>query len=199
MGDLFAKWYDSLMGPLEKRRFQAVRKKLLGKAEGKVLEIGSGTGINFKHYNRVVEVTAAEPDPVMREQSRLRMQEAPAKVTLIDSPAEQLPFADHTFDTVVATLVLCTVKDPALALQELHRVCKPEGRLLLFEHVRHDNPLLSSVQTMLTPLWKKLCGGCHLNRDTLTLVEQHGFHVVSTEQFYNRIFVVVEAVSIKRR
>ncbi|CAM4420669.1 class I SAM-dependent methyltransferase [Paenibacillus tarimensis] len=200
MGDLFAHWYDDLMRPLEKRRFQAIRKKLIGKAAGNVLEIGSGTGINFVHYNQADEVTAVEPDAVMREKSRQRMKEAPVKVTLLDSPAEKLPFADHTFDTVVTTLVLCTVQDPALVLQELHRVCKPEGRLLLFEHVRHDNRLLSAIQTLLTPLWKQLCGGCHLNRDTLTLVQQHGFHIVSTEQFYNRIFVAVEAAaSVKRQ
>jgi ubiquinone/menaquinone biosynthesis C-methylase UbiE len=98
-----------------------------------------------------------------------RATQAPVPITVLRARAEALPFPDHTFDTVVGTLVCCTIPDPRQALCELQRVSKPGGTALLFEHVRVHRPLIGRLQEWLTPVWKRLAGGCHVNRDTLAL------------------------------
>jgi ubiquinone/menaquinone biosynthesis C-methylase UbiE len=193
----FTRWYDTLMEPLEKRGFLAIRKDLLGKAQGKVLEIGSGTGINFSHYDIAGEVIAIEPEPAMRDKSLQRALQAPVSIDVRDGRAESLPFPDNSFDTVVGTLVLCTIPDPVKALEEIRRVCKPNGQVLFFEHVRIHNSILGVLQDKLTPIWKRLCDGCHLNRNSVELMKKAGFKVTRVEQHYKKIFVVVEAVNLK--
>lgn len=195
--DWFSKYYDVVMGPLEKRKFQGIRKNLLAKAKGKVLEIGSGTGVNFPLYEAADEVVAIEPNPSMREQSLRRARQARLPIHIMNAEAEELPFPDHAFDTVVATLVFCTIPDPWKALDEIRRVCKSGGTVLLFEHVRINDTILGSFQDWLTPMWKHLCDGCHLNRDTLELVRRAGFQINRVEGFYKDIFIVVEAVNRK--
>lgn len=197
MGKWFPKLYDTLMKPLEKGRFQAIRKLLIYKAQGRVLEIGSGTGLNFPYYVYADKVTAIEPNALMREQSLCRIKESRILIDVISADAEKLPFSDNTFDTVVGTLVFCTIPDPVKALDEIRRVCKPEGKLLLFEHVRINDPILGPLQDCLTPVWKLLCDGCHLNRNSLELVKRAGFRVNRIERYYNRIFFVVEAINRK--
>jgi ubiquinone/menaquinone biosynthesis C-methylase UbiE len=197
MSKFLTRWYDTLMGPLEKRGFQTIRKDLLGKARGSVLEIGSGTGVNFPYYINVGEVIAIEPEPTMRGKSLLRAQQAPVSIDVRDGQAESLPFPDNRFDTVVGTLVLCTIPDPIKALEEIRRVCKPNGQVLFFEHVRINNSVLGILQDKLTPIWKRLCDGCHLNRNSLELMKKSGFKVTRVERLYKKIFVIVEAVNRK--
>lgn len=182
MGKWFPKLYDTLMGPLERRGIQDIRKTLIQKASGKVLEIGSGTGLNFPHYQRAESVVAIDPEPLMRKQSLLRANQATVPVEVIVAGAEELPFSNNSFDTVVGTLVLCTIPDPQRALYEIRRVCKPNGQVLLFEHVKINHLVLGRIQDWLTPIWKRLCDGCHLNRNTLELVKQTGFRVTSLER-----------------
>src|SRR5690606_5793131 len=119
----FPKWYDTFMSPLEKRGFQRLRKSLIGKAQGKVLEIGSGTGANFPYYDRAEEVTALDPNSMMREKSMVRAEQATVPIDVISGDVENLPFMDNVFDTVVGTLVLCTIPNPIKALEEIRRVC----------------------------------------------------------------------------
>ncbi|GAB7388557.1 class I SAM-dependent methyltransferase [Bacillaceae bacterium] len=195
MGTFFAKYYDVFMEPLERRRFRDIRKKLVGKARGKVLEIGSGTGLNFPYYEQAETVIAIEPEPYMRKKSVARAQKAHVPIKVMDGDAQNLPFPDDSFDTVVATLVLCTIPDPVLALREIRRVCKPEGRVLLFEHVRLNHPIWGSLQDWLTPIWKRLCDGCHLNRNTLEWIEKAGLRVIRLEKYSKDIFLVIEAVN----
>jgi ubiquinone/menaquinone biosynthesis C-methylase UbiE len=195
MGTWFERWYDRLMGPLEKRGFGKIRESLLSKAEGRVLEIGSGTGFNFPYYEKADEVIAIEPQALMLEKSLERAKHSRVPITVISADAERLPFPDNHFDTVVGILVLCTIPDPEKALTEIRRVCKPDGKVLLFEHVRLNNPFLGPLQDWLTPVWKRLCDGCHLNRNTLDTVKHAGFNVVRIERFYRNIFLVVEAVN----
>ncbi len=116
MGKLFPKVYDILMGPLERRGFGQIRKKLMQKARGEVLEIGSGTGFNFPFYEHAQKVTAIEPEPRMRELSLSRAQNAQVPIEVILAGAEKLPFPDDFFDTVVCTLVLCTIPNSTKAL-----------------------------------------------------------------------------------
>lgn len=132
MSRLFAKWYDFFMNPLERKKFKGIRNELMKKAIGNVLELGAGTGINFPlyEYNVVEKVTAIEPSPYMNKRSAAKIQQAAVPIEIVQASAEELPFADNTFDTVVATLVFCTIPNPEKALLELKRVCKPDGRIL---------------------------------------------------------------------
>lgn len=197
MGSFYATLYDGLMKPVEQMRFNQIRKNLVGKAEGRVLEIGSGTGLNFKHYRNVSQVDAIEPDRSMGMRSIKRAKKRNFPIHVYDAVAENLPFEDDSFDSVVGTLVFCTIPDPEKALQEIRRVCKPGAKILLFEHVRMDQQLLAKAQDLATPLWKKAFAGCHLNRDTLQLVEQAGLLVTKAQPSFRSLFLTIEAVETK--
>lgn len=193
----FPKLYDKLMGPLERNQFYRIRKQLIDKAAGRVLEIGSGTGINFPFYERQQQVIAVEPEPRMAEQSLARAEKALVPIELIISGAEELPFPDNHFDSVVGTLVLCTIPVPTKALAEIRRVCKPHGTVLFFEHVKLRRPVLGGMQELLTPVWKRICDGCHLNRDALTLVKNAGFQVTRVQGYAKNLFITIEAENDK--
>jgi ubiquinone/menaquinone biosynthesis C-methylase UbiE len=182
-----------MMAPLERSGFQDIRKSLLRQARGTVLEIGAGTGANFPYYTEAAHVIALDPDPSMVERSLLRARPATVPIEVIVARAEALPFPDHTFDAVVGTLVFCTIPEPRHALCELQRVSKPAGNALFFEHVRVHRPLAGRLQDWLTPVWKRLAGGCHMNRDTLALLTQAGFAVTRIEPHYKELFLVIEA------
>jgi ubiquinone/menaquinone biosynthesis C-methylase UbiE len=192
MGKRFAKWYDFFMYPLERRVFKEIRRDLLTRAHGKVMELGSGTGINFPLYQHVESVTAVEPSRYMIEQSEMNKELAVIPIELIQASAEQLPFEKDSYDTVVATLAFCTIPDVEKAFEEMKRICKPNGKILLFEHVKMDNPILAKLQIYLTPFWRKICDGCHLDRDTVKLLESKGFQVLEIKKFYCGLFVTVE-------
>jgi len=193
MGRWFAALYDTVMAPLERGGFQDIRKQLLRQARGKVLEIGSGTGVNFPYYTEAEHVIALDPEPAMVERSLRRATHAAVPIEVIVARAEALPFADHTFDTVVGTLVFCTIPDPRQALCELQRISTPGGTALFFEHVRVHRPLVGRLQDWLTPVWKHVAGGCHLNRDTLALITQAGFTVTCIAPHYKELFLVIAA------
>ena len=173
----FAKWYDFFMSPLEHRKFKRIRSELLKGASGKVLELGSGTGINFPLYDNVDQVIAIEPSQPMIDRSLIKKKLAVVPIEIVNVSAENLPFEDCTFDTVVATLVFCTIPNVEKAINEVIRVCKPEGKILLFEHVKMENAALSKMQESLTPFWKKVCDGCCLNRETLKAFSNQGLEI----------------------
>ncbi|REB05241.1 class I SAM-dependent methyltransferase [Sporosarcina sp. BI001-red] len=198
MGSMFPKVYDVAMKPLEATRFKKVRTGLVGNAEGRVLEIGSGTGINFPYYKNATQVDAIEPNPLMSKRANERLRYARVPIQLHECGAESLPFADDTFDTVVATLVFCTIPDPMKALAEMQRVSKPGAHLLFFEHVRMEPMLLSKTQDFLNPLWEKICDGCQLNRDTLDLVKKSGIEVAKVESYYAKLFLYIKGHNVKK-
>jgi ubiquinone/menaquinone biosynthesis C-methylase UbiE len=191
---LFSTWYDTFMGPLEQRSFKKIRINLLSKASGKVLELGSGTGINFPLYHSIESVTAIEPSAYMIERSLQKKQKSMIPIEIVHASAERLPFEDNTFDTVVGTLVFCTIPNVEKAIDELKRVCKPEGRILLFEHVRMENSILAHLQDWLTPFWKKICDGCCLNRNTVQLLKENGLEILQLETYFKDLFVVAELI-----
>ncbi len=169
-GRLFAAVYDRGLKATEENGLGAMRAELLGGARGRVVEIGAGTGVNLEHYGgEVQDLTLVEPDPHMgaRLRERLADRDASPATRLVAAPAEALPFGDDSFDTAVATLVLCTVPDPEAALAELARVLRPGGRLLFIEHVRAEDPGLARWQDRLEKPWRFLGDGCHCNRDTV--------------------------------
>ncbi len=159
------------------------RARLLAGATGAVLEIGSGTGANLPHYRGVERVTVSEPDPFMRRRLRTKLGAARVPVAVSEAGAEALPFPDGCFDTVVSTLVLCTVPNQGTALDEIRRVLRPGGRLLFIEHVRAEGKV-ARWQDRIEPLWGCLFGGCHPNRDTLAAIEAAGLEVDRFEDFY---------------
>ena len=197
MGTWFPKLYDMAMKPLETTRFKKVRRELVCHAEGRVLEIGSGTGINFPYYRNATQVDAIEPNPLMSKQSLKRIKKSYVPIELHSASAEALPFADDTFDTVVATLVFCTIPEPIKALQEIRRVSKKGAKLLFFEHVRMDQCLFGKTQDLLNPLWMRICDGCHLNRDTLDVVKKSGVTITNVETYYAKLFVYMECLNTK--
>lgn len=180
---IFAALYDPLGASAERRWMGGRRRRLLAGARGAVLEIGGGTGANLAHYRDVDRVTIAEPDPFMRSRIGPKLEDARVPVEVSAAGAEALPFPDGSFDTVVSTLVLCTVPDQAAVLDEVGRVLRPGGRLLFIEHVRAAGPM-ARWQDRLEPLWRRLLGGCHPNRDTVAAIEGAGFEIETFESFY---------------
>jgi SAM-dependent methyltransferase len=172
MGRIFAALYDPLTAAAERAGLGAARRELLQNATGRVLEIGAGTGVNVEHYPPGADVTYTEPDAHMAKRLRAR------GVDVVETGAERLPFADASFDTVVSTLVFCTVPDVAASLREVRRVLRPGGRLLFLEHVRAEaGSRLERWQDRLHGPWKVLAGGCHCNRDFLSILDAESFAV----------------------
>ena len=151
MGTLFARFYDTFMYPLEKWKFRNIRKQIVRNANGKVLEIGSGTGANFPFYVHASEVIAIEPDPFMRTKSLEKVRESLVPIDVRAGNAEDLPFEDDTFDTVIGTLVLCTIPDPKKALQEIRRVCRQGGRIQFFEPCPRQPFVIRKISGLVNP------------------------------------------------
>jgi ubiquinone/menaquinone biosynthesis C-methylase UbiE len=152
---IFAAMYErmSRSGP-EHNFMKPLRKEVIGQAQGIVLEVGAGTGLNFALYNpeQIERVEAVEPDSAMLRYARERLKTARVAITLTQAPVEALPFADETFDSAVATLVFCSVTDPMRGLSEIRRVLKPGGTLLLIEHVRAQGAFARRLQDIITPV-----------------------------------------------
>jgi ubiquinone/menaquinone biosynthesis C-methylase UbiE len=165
---------DFTMRPLE-----GVRHKVVPLASGRVLEIGVGTGLNAEVYDpsRVLRLVGIEPDPHMLKRARPRFAGAPFEVELVQIGAEDMPFDDDSFDTVVLTFTLCTIPDVQGALAEMHRVLQPGGVLHFAEHTRSDHRLMAGVQDLLNPVWGLFSGGCNLNRDAVGLLRDAGFDI----------------------
>ncbi len=171
-GRAFSALYDRSLRATEEGGLGEMRRELLANAHGRVLELGAGTGVNLDLYPEAVEdLVLVEPDPHMAKRLRARLADSPRRATLAETSAEQLPFEDASFDTAVATLVLCTIPDPAAALREAARVLKPGGELLFIEHVRAEQPGLAVWQDRLEKPWRFLGDGCHCNRDTIATIE----------------------------
>ncbi|HEX5713387.1 MAG TPA: class I SAM-dependent methyltransferase [Solirubrobacterales bacterium] len=170
-GRAFSAFYDRAFKATEEAGLRRMRGELLSGARGRVLELGAGTGANLPLYPAAVErLVLAEPDPHMTKQLRAKLAEAGRVAEVVEAPAERLPFGDGSFDTVVVTLVLCTVPDPRAAVAEIARLLAPGGQLLFLEHVRAEEPGLARWQDRLEKPWRFLGDGCHCNRDTVATI-----------------------------
>jgi len=170
--------YDRFMRAGEEACVGAWRQQLLANARGRVLEIGAGTGLNLGRYpHSVTELVLSEPDPNMRRKLEGRVHDLRPAVTveIVGAEAERLPFPDASFDMVVSTLVLCSVKDPAQVLREVRRVLQPHGRFLFLEHVADEDPHRLAWQRRIEPVWKRVAGNCHLQRRTCMSMREAGF------------------------
>jgi ubiquinone/menaquinone biosynthesis C-methylase UbiE len=172
---LFALTYNRLMAGGEKAGLAEIRATLLAGASGDVLEVGAGTGLNLAHYaGEVCTLTVTEPDASMLRRLEHVAGRTAQSTTILRAPAEDLPFEDATFDTVVSTLVLCGVDDQPRAVREIRRVLKPGGRLLFVEHVRSDEAAMARRQDRINWL-NRLVVGCDCNRPTLETLKCAGF------------------------
>jgi ubiquinone/menaquinone biosynthesis C-methylase UbiE len=169
-----------MAGRAERRGIGDRRCTLLAGLEGDVLEIRSGTGASLPYYEEAARVVALEPDESMASRLPARVAEAHVPVEIVSASAEALPFPDESFDAAVSAFVLCSVENPAAVLGEIRRVLKPDGRLVLLEHVRGEGRT-ARWQHRLTPLHRKLAGNCHLDRDTKVSVAAAGFDVADVE------------------
>ena len=178
-GRAFARIYDRALAESEEAGMRERRRALLARARGRTVELGSGTGLNFAHYPEAVgELILTEPFPPMAKRLRER---ARTNATVIEAPADRLPLPDASADTVVSTLVLCTVDDVPATLAEIARVLRPGGRLLFAEHVRSDDPKLARWQDRLEGPWKFVGHGCRCNRDTLAALAASPLEVETVE------------------
>jgi ubiquinone/menaquinone biosynthesis C-methylase UbiE len=178
---LFALTYDRQMAKVERASLRALRESLLAAADGEVLEIGGGTGANLPYYRpEAGSLTITEPETAMVRRLQRRAREQAPQATILRAPAEDLPFEDGTFDTVVSTMVLCGVSDQPRALRQLRRVLRPGGQLLFIEHVRSGDPRLARHQDRMN--WMcQLVMRCDCNRPTLTSIQEAGFTVTGVE------------------
>jgi len=175
---LSARLYEPVLWLGEKTGFRRWRHKVVAQVSGSVLELGAGTGLNLGHYPCGLErLVLVEPDVHKAKLLAAKPRPPGVSAEIVRAPGELLPFEDDSFDTVVETLVLCTVADPEATAAEIRRVLKPDGRFLFMEHVRSDKPRLGRLQDRLEGPWKKFADGCHCNRRTVPMLKASGFEV----------------------
>ncbi|HSB98050.1 MAG TPA: class I SAM-dependent methyltransferase [Spongiibacteraceae bacterium] len=163
-----------------------LRAKVVPLASGEVLEVGMGSGINLALYNasRVEKVWGLEPSLGMRDKAQKNLANSPVPVTWLSLRGEEIPLPDNSVDSVVLTFTLCSIPDWKLALQQMWRTLKPDGKLLFCEHGRAPEINIQKWQDRITPVWKKFAGGCHLNRPVKSYLEEGGFAVEEIHNLY---------------
>jgi ubiquinone/menaquinone biosynthesis C-methylase UbiE len=186
-------WLGELAGMRRRRR------RLVADARGRVVEIGAGTGLNVPHYpDGIAELVLAEPEPAMRRRLARRLRRYQRVARIVDAPAEHLPLADGSVDTVVSTLVLCTVDQPERALHEIARVLRPDGQLLFVEHVRAGSRFLAACQDTLLHPWRRFAGGCVCNRPTIELMRACGFTIAADDAVWRGMPAIVHPLVVGR-
>lgn len=173
---LFARWYPLVCGLAERAGQRETRAQLIADARGRTLEIGAGSGLNIAHYpDQVTELVISEPSPHMVERLQAQVRAEPPRAgswELVEAAAEELPFEDATFDTVVGTYVLCSVEDPERVLREVTRVLRAGGQYLYLEHVHAgEGTILGTFQDMVEVPHRYIAAGCHPNRRTERLLD----------------------------
>ncbi|PIR14417.1 MAG: SAM-dependent methyltransferase [Flavobacteriales bacterium CG03_land_8_20_14_0_80_35_15] len=162
------------------------RAKIIPQAQGTVLEIGVGSGLNLPFYDkaRIKHLTAIDPSVETWDKNKFDIQKLPFNFEFIKAYAEAIPADNNCFDTVVITYALCTIPDTEKALEEIRRVLKPNGKLLFCEHGKAPDLAVQKWQNNINPLWKRLGGGCHLNKDIPLIIKQNGFNIKKLDAMY---------------
>lgn len=190
--DRFARWYDWVGAVPDLLGVRRLRRRLLQRASGRILEVAVGTGKNLQFYPRGCRITAVDVSPEMLNVTQKRAAKLGMDVKLVLADAEALPFSDRTFDTVVSSLSTCTFPKPAAALREMARVCRTDGKILLLEHGRSNREWLGRFQDRHADEFAKPLG-CHWNRKPLALVREAGLRLVTAQRSFFGIFHEVEA------
>lgn len=168
------------------RQVMKLRRELVPRSRGNVLEIGMGSGLNLPYYDprKVEKLWGLEPSAGMRKKASPRVAASAVEVEWLDLPGEEIPLPDNSVDTVLLTFTLCTIPDWHAALQQMHRVLKPEGKLLFCEHGRSSDANVCRWQNRVTPAWRKIAGGCHLNRPISDCLQSTNFSIEAIDRFY---------------
>jgi len=190
--DRFARWYDWVEGVPDLLGVRRLRHRLLRQASGKVLEIAVGTGKNLQYYSRGCRIIGIDVSREMLNVARKRAARLSTDISFLLGDAEALPFSDHSFDTVVSSLSTCTFPEPVIALREMARVCKPAGRVLLFEHGRSDREWLARWQDCHEDSFAKQLG-CHWNREPVELVRNAGLKIDNSQRVFFGVFHTIDA------
>jgi len=162
------------------------RSKIIPRAQGNALEIGIGSGLNLPFYSEgaIKHLMAIDPSVETWQQNKIDIQQLPFDFEFIKAYAEDIPADNNSFDTVVITYSLCTILDTQKALEEIRRVLKPNGKLLFCEHGKAPDVVIQKWQNRLNPLWKRVGGGCHLNKDIPSLIKNNGFKIKQLDSMY---------------
>jgi ubiquinone/menaquinone biosynthesis C-methylase UbiE len=162
------------------------RKKVVPRAQGRVLEIGFGAGHNLPFYDtsKVSHLWALEPSREMRARAAERVSQSPIPLEFLDLPSEEIPLGNEEADTVLVTYTLCTIPDVTKALGEMRRVLKPQGKMIFCEHGEAPDANVKRWQDRITPVWKSLCGNCHVGRQIPKLIQDSGFRIEQMETMY---------------
>jgi ubiquinone/menaquinone biosynthesis C-methylase UbiE len=180
---ILARIYDPFLWLGERAGMRSRRAELLAQASGRVLEIGAGTGLNVAHYNgRVEQLILTEPEEPMAKRLEARLDRSGWNLDVLRAEAERLPLPDDSVDTVVSTMVLCTVDDPARATDEIARVLRPGGQLLFIEHIRSEGRFNGWAQDLFKEPWRRFARGCHCNRRTLELLLERDFQLTDLQR-----------------
>jgi len=196
---VFAALYDRMMRRGEERTMRERRGELVARARGRTLEIGAGTGANIPYYpDAVEEVILAEPFEPMRRRLERKLRQSGKSASTLDASAEAIPLDDESVDTVVSTLVLCTVDFPDRTLAEIARVLRPSGQLLFIEHVRSHSPRAARWQDRLETPWRHFAAGCRCNRDTVASIAAAGFTTEHEDAQWKSVPPIVASIVIGR-
>lgn len=196
---IMAALYDPFLWLGELAGMRRLRRRLVRDAYGRVVEIGAGTGLNLAFYPDAIEqLVVTEPEPSMRDKLSHRLERLGRTAVVSGSSAEHLPAADASVDTVVSTLVLCTVDDPQRALREIARVLRPDGQLLFIEHVRSASRFRAACQDALLRPWRCFAGGCECNRRTMDLMRACGFTVEAKHAVWRGMPAIVHPLVVGR-
>ena len=190
--DRFARWYDWVEGVPDLLGVSKLRRRLFSQASGRVLEIAVGTGKNLRYYPQGCRITAVDVSKAMLHVARRRADELSLSVCFLLADAQALRFSAESFDTVVSSLSTCTFPEPVIALQEMARVCRADGRVLLLEHGRSNREWLARWQDRHADQFVKPLG-CHWNREPLELVRQAGLKVNNSRRVFFGVFHRIEA------
>jgi len=194
MGTFGRIYYNIFMYPFEKILLGRIRRNLMGKARGNSLEIGFGTGVNLKYYD-----FEAIDSIILLERNMIKGVSVTdnKKVSVMEGDVMELPFEDNTFDTVIFTLVFCSVEHPERGLSEMRRVLKDNGHLIFIEHVVPEGKTMKKIAGSVNGTWSSMSNGCNLNRDTVSAIRDAGFHIVESD--FSRKGVFVSGTAKKRR
>lgn len=196
MNEIITIIFNLFMLPFEKISLNKRRKELITKANGKVLEIGSGGGINFNYYNPKNIESLNILDLKFNKFIMNHKLNQEMNINYITANAEELPFDDELFDTIVVTLALCSIDNQGKALKEIHRVLKTDGKLIFIEHVIPNDKFCRNLANYLNGTWKKI-GKCNINRDTYKTIKDEGFKITNYERFGNKVFVFIKGIAYK--
>lgn len=189
----FSSIYDPFMKSVEAASLGERRRNLLSDLRGEILEIGTGTGVNFQYYHHDVKITSVEPSVAMYEYAAEKIKEHPLADNIQHLPhaLEELEFnqdiAGREFDHIVCTLVLCTVRNLNKSVELIKKHLRPEGTLVVLEHIKSHDNFAAGFQKAFTPLWKHAAEGCHLDRPTDRYLKENGFKVYRREEYFNYV------------